>query len=547
MQARRENCGASGSARFFGPGAHRPYTARVIGPVQRVPSWLPWVLTAIGAMGLLLPWLLSPVGSDERYHYAAAPVRMAENVFNVLPWTINDIEWRMAAGRIAPVGVFVQHVIYVLGMQLAFSTGVPLFVVHGIVKVLLLAAAVGSFRLLLSQLRRRDGGRLDPAVCGTAALVFAALLVLGVTASSPHRNGWTTFIVLCIGGISLMFLVGAASLWALRSWPRWGAFGKALSGVGMLVVSVVVMLSYELHWAAVPFAVILLALTGRAALPHRLILIALLGGGWLAAVLWTRALIAAVSRHSYAGLEVDLGGPVLKVIGLQLLNAVPGSGIPYAARTAGDGLATPRPFQGTGWVWGIALALGLVLLLRNRTLPAGDEVTADRHQLVVLAAALAASGFAAAVILSVSEQAHQIVRFPGATYRGTPWIWACSAGLLTVGLLILPRGDRSRRTVIVTVPAAFALLVGAFVWPSTVSAIRTQRMSSDYLIWEQAQAELITGSAEPLAVEHRCSLADEAIKSAGDSTYRRSYLKHYGAAFAHRWGRPWCKSSWLTK
>jgi hypothetical protein len=219
----------------------------VIGQVQRVPSWLPWLLATIGVVGLLLPWVLSPVSSDERYHYAAAPVRMADNVFNVLPWTINDIGWRMAAGRIAPVGVFVQHVIYLLGMQFAFSTGAPLFVVHGIVKVLLLAAVVGSFGLLLAQLRRRDGAPLDRCTLTSAVLVFSALLVLGVTASSPHRDGWTTFIVLCIGGIALMFLVAAAALWALRGWPRWGALGKALSGVGMLVMGVVVMLSYEMH------------------------------------------------------------------------------------------------------------------------------------------------------------------------------------------------------------------------------------------------------------------------------------------------------------
>jgi hypothetical protein len=91
-------------------------TRPVIRPLQRVPSWLPWLLATIGVAGLLLPWVLSPVNSDERYHYAAAPVRMADNVFNVLPWTINDIEWRMAAGRIAPVGLFVQHIIYLLGM-----------------------------------------------------------------------------------------------------------------------------------------------------------------------------------------------------------------------------------------------------------------------------------------------------------------------------------------------------------------------------------------------------------------------------------------------
>ena len=85
----------------------------------------------------------------------------------------------------------------------------------------------------------------------------------------------------------------------------------------MLVLGVVVMLSYEMHWAEVPFAIILLAFAGRAIWPHRLILIGFLGSAWLAAVLWTRAQIAAVANHSYSGLEVDLGGPILKVIGLQ--------------------------------------------------------------------------------------------------------------------------------------------------------------------------------------------------------------------------------------
>jgi hypothetical protein len=518
----------------------RLYTRPVIRLVQRVPSWLPWLLATLGLVGLLLPWLLSPVNSDERYHYPAAPVRMSDNVFNVLPWTIEDIGWRMEQGRIAPVGVFVQHVIYLLGMRFAFSTGVPLFVAHGIVKVLLLAAAVSSFALLLSQLRRRDGARLDPRTRTTAVFVFSALLVLGVTTSSLHRNGWTTFIVLCIGGITLMFLVGAASLWVLRGWSRWGALGKALSGVGVLVLGVVVMLSYEMHWAAVPFAVILLAFTGCAIWPHRLILIASLGSAWLAAVLWTRAQIAAVANHSYAGLEVNLGGPILKVIGLQLVNAVPGSGIRHTAQTVGDGLSAARPFEGGGWFWGILLALGLVLLLRKRPLPGVEDVSADRQPLVVLGAALAVSALAAAAIMSVSKQAHEVVSFLGATYRGTPWIWACFAGVLTAGLLILP--DRFRRPVIVAVPAAFAVLVGVFVWPSTVSAIQTERVSAAYLIWEQAQAELITGSAEPMAVEHRCLLTDEALKWADGSAYRINYVKLYEASFAHQWGRPWCES-----
>ena len=82
----------------------RLYTRPVIRLVQRVPSWLPWLLATIGSVGLLLPWLLSPVNSDERYHYPAAPVRMSDNVFNVLPWTIDDIGWRMEQGRMPRSG-----------------------------------------------------------------------------------------------------------------------------------------------------------------------------------------------------------------------------------------------------------------------------------------------------------------------------------------------------------------------------------------------------------------------------------------------------------
>jgi chromate transport protein ChrA len=93
--------------------------------------------------------------------------------------------------------------------------------------------------------------RASTLIRGQPRLVFTTLLVVGVTTSSPHRNGWTTFVVLCIGGITPMFLVGAASLWVLRNWSRWGALGKVLSGVGILVLGVVVMLSYEMHWAAI--------------------------------------------------------------------------------------------------------------------------------------------------------------------------------------------------------------------------------------------------------------------------------------------------------
>ena len=88
--------------------------------------------------------------------------------------------------------------------------------------------------------------------------------------------------------------------------------------------------------------------------------------------------------------------------------------------------------------------------------------------------------------------------------------------------------------------ATCAVAVGVLVWPTTVSAIQTQRAAEDYLIWERAQAELIGGSTDAVSVQSRCLLADRATAWAGDSSYRSAYLELYERSYEHRWGRPWC-------
>ncbi|MGW5238094.1 hypothetical protein ACWEOW_04110 [Monashia sp. NPDC004114] len=507
---------------------------------RTIPARLGWGLIVVGTLGLLLPWIFAPVLSDERYHYAAAPARMNDNVFGVLPWVINDIQWRLEAGRIAPVGALEQHVTYLLGMQFTFASGLPLFVVHGLIKGVLLAAVVGSFVLLVRQLKRRGGASLDRGTQSRMTLVFTMLLVLGITTTSPGRNGWTTFVVLCIGGIVLMFLVGAAALWVLRRWDGWGLLGRSLAGAGLLVLGIAVMLSYELHWAAIPFAVVLVASIGPARRRSRALIIGLLAGGWLAAVVATRLIIGANVRDVYPGLSVDLSGPVAKVFGLQLLNAVPGTGVPYAFHNVSGGLPDPWPFTGTGWLWGLVLGLGLVVALRGASQRPALAAVEDRQPLLLLAAALGTSSLAAAAILSVSAQSHEIVRFPGATYRGTPWIWACAAGLLAV-FLVLPR-ERTRLTdqAVVRGLAVVALLAGVVVWPADVSEVAVARQNDGVMIWERAQSELITGSSDPVAVAHRCLIADQARTWAGSSSYRRAYLQLYAQAFVHQWHRPWC-------
>jgi hypothetical protein len=497
-----------------------------------------------GIIGLLLPWVLAPVMGDERYHYVAAPVRMDDNLLNVLRYAYYDIERRLAQGRISPIGVLAQQVGYLLGMQFAFSTGTPIFVVNGIIKLLLLLAVVASFALFLTQLRRRDGEPVDRGIRRTAVLVFAVLLVLGVSTSSPVRNGWTAYIVLCIGGIVLMFLVGAASLWALRVWAGTNLWGRLGLVAALFLLGAVIMLSYELHWAAVPFAVVLLAFAGRASWSARLPLIASIGIGWLISVVWTRAIIAQAGGGTYVGLEMDLGGPVLGTTSLQLANAIPGTGIPLARVSLGEGLPAPHPFGGSGWLWGLMTAVGFLLLFARRADAATDhEPTAlDRRALVAPAAALVASALAVAVITSVSVQVHEIVRSFGDTYRSTPWIWACGAGALTLGVLSVP-STRARHLAVAVTPLVLSLWVGVMVWPTSVSAVQTQRAVDQYALWESAQAQLVAGSAGSRAEERRCELARQWKKMAGGSTYFAMFMPHYERSFSHQWNRPWCASS----
>ncbi|GAA6525245.1 hypothetical protein [Intrasporangium sp. DVR] len=514
--------------------------------LRRPPPWLGALLLVVGVTGLLLPWLLAPVIGDERYHYVAAPTRMDNSLFNVVTWTIHDIRPRMSHGRIAPVAVFLQQVGYLLGMQLSFATGIPLTLVHGLVKVVLLLSAVGSFALLLRMTRRRDGEQLDRGVRAAALLVFSVLLVLGVTATSPVRNGWTAYIVLCIGGISVMFLTGAASLWTLRVWPRATTVGKLAAAAAVFGLGAVVMLSYELHWAAVPFAVVLLAFAGSAVWKHRLALILSLSAGWAIAFIGTRMLL---SRHDqeaqYAGTLLDLGGPVIPTAWLQVANAIPGSGTGRVMDTVGEGLPEPQPFGGGGWLWALLTAVGFAVLFARAGARMPDQVGPDRRGLLILAGALVVSAGAVATITSVSAQSHEIIVSLGDTYRGTPWIWAALAAAATSLLMCLPRGSTRRRRAVVPLSVAVATaLVGVLVWPTTVSAVQTIRAVDQYALWETAQAQLVSGSAEPLAETRRCQLAEQAAEWArGKGPYFGQFLPFYENAFARQWNRPWCATS----
>lgn len=535
---------------------------------MRVPPRLAGVLLVVGALGLLLPWLLAPVTSDSRYHYLAAPGRFDDSVLGVLPWTVNDMEWRLNQGRIAPAGVFAQHVVYLLGMRTAHATGAELYQVHAVVKLLLLMALIGGCWALLRAVRTAPGTRLPHPVRDLSLLLVTTLLVLGVTTTNPHRNGWLTFPVLCIGGTVLLVLSGAAVLAAVTTWGRRPRLRLPLA-LGLVLLGVLVVLYYELQWATYPFAVLLALGQAR---PHwrlwrrapgdgsRWAVVGALSLGFLPALATSRWLVETYRDDgAYAGLETELGGPVLRTMALQVLNAVPGSGLGLTLDELPSGAAAPGPSPGGGWLFGALVAVGLVVLLRRavaRTSAAADNTDgsdasessaasarpgAARALLHLVPAALAAI-LAAAVVLSVSGQAQEYVAGPGYAYRGTPWIWTGLALAATAALVAaaLTRPVPFGRVVVVG-PALGALLAGVVLWPFQVADVRTLRQVQDYSIFEEVHQQVVIGSDDPASREQRCLLEEQADRWADDSGYRRAYLTITQDAYERRWGEAFCR------
>ncbi len=519
-------------------------------------------LLVVGVVGLLMPVLVAPVMSDSKYHYLLSVVRFP-SILDTVPWTIHDMDWRLRlGGRITPVGVWYQHVSYYLVMKMSLWLGVETWVGEAVVKAALVAGTVLAFRVLVGQLRGSSGARPSRSHAWVATAIFGALFAMGATTNHPLRNGWTTFVQLCIGGALILFAVGALNLWVVNRWPGWGRTRRALAAALLVVVAAALVLSYELHWAAYPFAVLLVLGQARPSWRRlretgdrvRWTVVGWTSAGFLPTLLVTRLIIERYRSAEYPGLALDLGGPVLRTVGLQLVSAVPGAGLGQARRDLADltGGDLPPAGSGGGWFWGLCTAVGLVLVVRALTRPGRPTGDADPgtagpsrpaalgpRPWLVLAVASAVAGVAGAAILSVSVQSPEVVKAVGATYRPTPWIWAGASATVASLLTLLVAGSGRRRWLWAVAPALAALLVGVVVWPANAAVERAVRTSSPGNLVEEIQRQVVLGTDTDYAESVRCDLDASVIE-------RRYPPLFYDAArvvFRELWGREFCPTA----
>ncbi|WP_370891753.1 hypothetical protein [Janibacter sp. GXQ6167] len=488
--------------------------------------------------------LLAPVMTDARYHYMNA-IGDRWNIFQILNWAfVDDVPWRLRSGRFAPVGSLVQRIFYDAGARLSMATGLETYQAEAVIKVLLIASLIGFFAWLMRLIRTRSGHPLSSLTRWRAVVLFAVILCLGVQATDPVRNGWTAFVVLCIGGVSLLLLSGVAGVTALTAWPRASRGRRILIGFLLALLGAATVLSYEAHWAAAPFFVILVLFVGR---PADLIdagwrdrtrwaVVASYVAGFVPALIATRILIAVYAvPDAYAGLTSNPGGPVIGTSGWQVASALPGAGIEGVQAAAAQ--AQVQAFSpGSSW-WVAALVIVALAACWWAPVPGSTPTTSrEARALVPLALAALASLVAVAFVLSVSVQAQQMITGPDRPYRGTPWIWTCLAIIITVvGVYVL-----RRRAGAAIVFAAVAVAIVAQVWwvrPANLTATEVVRADPAYALYEEVGRAVVLGP-EGVDEATRCDLARRADTPLGN--YGRVLRARFFGAYTIEWGAPMC-------
>jgi hypothetical protein len=328
---------------------------------SRIPRWL---LVSAAAMLVTSPLLGVGFQGDQRTWMFIVMNETGGDPWEVVARTVRNIDYFLSAGNFRPLGRMLTDLEHVFYMETALASGVPPHLVHGFIRLAMVALlAVTAHRFLLALERSAalgDPGPGQPSLNRASGLagalfpvVFAAVLVVVGLHPLVFFPFWSIAVVAAILAVPLIIAsdraLGTRWAWDSRHRPR----GEYLRSGLMVVLGASLAMTYDLLYVVPAVCLAVIAARGiLARIGWRDLLRSVAAGrfialcaGFVAVFLPTRLAIASrcqIMRCSPTA-EVDVAGLSLQT---GLYRAV--TGLPATNWYAGRRRATDTELSVTG-------------------------------------------------------------------------------------------------------------------------------------------------------------------------------------------------------
>jgi hypothetical protein len=481
-----------------------------------------------------------PLRADERwYPYLFGPQRLRAP-WTVVTWPLESIDGYLALGNFRPLGRMIEHANYLVQHLLAILTGLPMHVVLGVVRMLLVTVVVAATVWLADAVAAlHTGGSRDRR---QRLGIWVGAAIPGLVVASGNGSSVVLFSGLYFTSALVVVLIA-------RAFARPVLYEAAPRSARRLliygVLGMVVAATNELVYLAAPTsaAVAVVGLWLRRCPPRVAASLPVMraglasGAGFVLVFVPSRLAIARACSESscYANSSVDLSGwdP-----SLWAARAV--SGLPMPAWWWQRYLLRREP------LWSIVLVLVALALAAAATVAWRSRSTADagaepgwwRPAVAVLAVGLTV--VASSALLSSLSEPVQAGLNPFAGWRETS-VSVLGWGLaLGSGAMLLTSGPRLRAPRVGLATAVLGAAIAVSIGANAAKPIRDARDPRTVLADRIATEVASFGDDDT----HRCALLEEFAVLHPDRPDQHALLRRaLDRSTTQRYGEPFCRGA----
>jgi hypothetical protein len=510
---------------------------------------------------LLWPVLFAPVTADDRYWYLEVPDQTQLSYLEAVQLSINEIPRWLDTGRVAPLAFLARRILLLSTFKFSVATSTPLFVSQGLAKVLLLASGIASCLAFVRSLRWRSSDarliRIGARQLTMIGVALIALTAVGAQAHSQFRNGWISYPALTYGAVTVVFGSGALVAWSARRVAEHRRGAIPIGITAMVVLSVALNVSYELYYVAVPLglaALLVFPYSGRRGDPAARRARVLIGGtltlGFITVFLWLRQIIAArcALAECYVGTELSLNRRVLPTLWNNFFTSVPGlSHERFLADLEEFGASSRWPDPATTGVVLTAVLLAFAVLVVWMLLSTPTKETeaaivgAQQRLLIAASTVVLGVGIGAALLMSLSLQAQEVIASIGFPYRHTVLTWTAIALAVTLlSLAFTLTGSPLRRRLAPLALVSVMIVAIAFGLPRNLVSNQVYRNLAGNRAIADIHWEVVTGDVNENGDLRRCQTYDRAEASISTSWLGTRLMPAADSLFRTLYKVPYC-------